>query len=305
MMRWLMAVMALTVALWPFAACPVSDGDACSSISNVDGAACCSVDTIDMWAIPHVSAAHVRTEPRHGAEMSTQALMGWPVKVIERLPSGWSQVELPDGYRGYIIDNSLTFVGSDSIALWLDAPRIITVNVFPIMAYDSTGNAVTDIVQGDIAVSLSCDTISTLIQLPDGRQAFLPRQACIPVEAWERQSPNATRILTTARALMGVPYLWGGLTAKGMDCSGLTRLAYLAEGIMLPRDASQQALVGTEVDQDSVAPADLIFFASEKTGRINHVALYAGSDTMLESAGRVRLSPVPWSRVVGIRRVLP
>ena len=61
------------------------------------------------WAIPHISAAHVRTEPRHGAEMSTQALMGWPIAVLERLPDGWSYVELPDGYRGYVIDNSLYF----------------------------------------------------------------------------------------------------------------------------------------------------------------------------------------------------
>ena len=256
------------------------------------------------WAIPHISAAHVRTEPRHGAEMSTQALMGWPVRVLDRLPEGWSHVELPDGYRGYIIDNSLTFMPSDSLALWVKSPRVIATNVIPVMATDDSGCAVTDIVQGDIAVALACDTLNTFIELPDGRRAFLQSSMCETVETWRCSVADREKILSTASALTGVPYLWGGLTAKGMDCSGLTRLAYLAEGIMLPRDASQQALAGEEIDRDSVAPADLLFFASEKTGRIHPVALYAGHDTMIEAAGRVRLSPVPWPRVVHIRRIL-
>lgn len=305
MLWWRIPVVSLGVALGAFVAYPASDGDNLPSHSSLAGYTVCQVDTADLWAIPHVSAAHVRTEPRHGAEMSTQALMGWPVRVLARIPSGWSHVELPDGYRGYIIDNSLTFVAADSLGVWLDAPRMIAMNVLPLMACDSAGNAVADIVQGDIAVAVSCDNATMLMKLPDGRRALIPKEACVPVETWERHSSDATRIVDTARALMGVPYLWGGLTAKGMDCSGLTRLAYLAEGIMLPRDASQQALVGREVDRDSVACADLIFFASEKTGRINHVALYVGQDTMIESAGRVRLSTVPWQRVATIRRVLP
>lgn len=264
----------------------------------VDPAATC-------WAIPHVSAAHVRTEPRHGAEMSTQALMGWPVRVVQRLPEeGWSYVELPDGYRGYVIDNSLTFVGDAGLRQWLDAPRVIAIDVLPLMACDSLGDAVADFVQGDIAAMLARDSLTTLVRLPDGRQALLPSAACVPVDEWQRQEPQAERILATARALMGVPYLWGGLTAKGMDCSGLTRLAYLAEGILLPRDASQQALAGVEVGRDSVAVADLLFFASATTGRINHVALYAGGDMMIECAGRVRLVAVDWPRVVAVRRML-
>ena len=256
------------------------------------------------WAIPHISAAHVRTEPRHGAEMSTQALMGWPVVVLERLANGWSRVELPDGYQGYIIDNSLTFLPSDSIALWNAAPRIIATNVLPYMACDSAGVAVSDIVQGDILIGVSCDSINTGVMLPDGRNAIIPSSMCASVDIWERNVASTGRVLDTARSLFGAPYLWGGVTAKGMDCSGLTRLAYLAEGIMLPRDASQQALAGNEVRPEDVADGDLLFFASETTGRINHVALYAGNDMMIEAAGRVRLSAVPWPKVVSIRRVI-
>ncbi len=292
------------------------------------------------WAVPHISAAHVRTEPRHGSEMSTQALMGWPVKVLERI-DGWSYVELPDGYQGYVIDNSLTFMPSDSVAAcWRESQsRVIAINLLPMMACDSVGMPVTDIVQGDILIALDRDDRYTSVQLPDGRTAMLPSSACKPVEEWHRNKPDTDRILAVAKGLIGVPYLWGGLTAKGMDCSGLTRMAYLAEGIMLPRDASQQVTAGIPVswpvasdssaiseatlkeqcvDEEShsgivaegveaianLAPADLLFFASETTGRINHVALYAGDSMMLEAAGRVMLSPVPWSRVVAVRRII-
>lgn len=230
--------------------------------------------------------------------------MGWPIAVLERLPDGWSYVELPDGYRGYVIDNSLTFVPSDSIAYWNEAPRVIATNVLPYMAYDSTGVAVSDIVQGDILIGVSCDSINTDVMLPDGRRAIIPSSICVAVDRWERNVAFAERVLDTARSLIGIPYLWGGVTAKGMDCSGLTRLAYLSEGIMLPRDASQQALAGIEIQPEDVADGDLLFFASEKTGRINHVALYAGNDMMIESAGRVRLSAVQWAKVVSIRRVI-
>lgn len=68
------------------------------------------------WALPHISVAHVRTEPRHGAEMSTQALMGTPLRVVNKTDNGWMEIEMPDGYRGYIISNSLTFLDDDAMA---------------------------------------------------------------------------------------------------------------------------------------------------------------------------------------------
>jgi len=60
----------------------------------------------------------------------------------------------------------------------------------------------------------------------------------------------------------------------------------------------------TEADSSALVAADLLFFASETTGRINHVALYVGNGTMLECAGRVRLSPIPWERVALVRRIV-
>ena len=73
----------------------------------------------------------------------------------------------------------LLFVPSDSIAYWNEAPRVIATNVLPYMACDSTGVPVSDIVQGDILIGVSCDGINTNVMLPDGRRAIIPSSMCV------------------------------------------------------------------------------------------------------------------------------
>jgi cell wall-associated NlpC family hydrolase len=106
----------------------------------------------------------------------------------------------------------------------------------------------------------------------------------------EFPAPDAThridQIIATAKLMLGTPYVWGGRTTQGVDCSGITGSAYQTAGIILPRDADQQALCGTLVatrnNRAALAPGDLLFFISNR-GQIHHVALYLGKDQFLEA----------------------
>ncbi len=260
------------------------------------------------WALPVISVANVRDTTRHGSEMTTQVLMGTPLKVTQRMDCGWSAVITPEGYTGYIIDNSLTFLDEGCMDSWRKSPRLAVTSSYEIKAYSSPdikSEPVTDLVPGDIVVDARiCKKGFFKIELPDGRNGWVREDCVAPLETLNNGNV-AEKVLESAVACMGTPYMWGGLSVKGMDCSGLTKLAYLSAGIIIQRDSSQQAFVGTTVDMDSLKKADLIFFGNPQTGRINHVAVYEGDGYCIESAGRVKRSlPESAGQIITARRYI-
>jgi probable lipoprotein NlpC len=83
----------------------------------------------------------------------------------------------------------------------------------------------------------------------------------------------AKKVIEEARDYLGVPYRFGGMSRKGMDCSGLMVLAYRAAGVELPRTSSLQSTTGKRLKKSQVRPGDLLFFDSNMNGKINHVGL--------------------------------
>jgi hypothetical protein len=88
-------------------------------------------------------------------------------------------------------------------------------------------------------------------------------------------------IIESIEVFLGTPYLWGGISSRGIDCSGLVYMAYRHNGILLPRDADQQYLQGESVSSPYLQPGDLLFYGNGETA--THVAIYAGDGWMLES----------------------
>ena len=101
-------------------------------------------------------------------------------------------------------------------------------------------------------------------------------------------------IIATAMKLKGVPYLWGGMTPKGVDCSGLVRWSYLMNGILLPRNASQMVHCGDPVSLDALQRGDLVFFGTPakdgKPQRVTHVGIYLGDNHIIHSSHLVRVN---------------
>jgi cell wall-associated NlpC family hydrolase len=140
-----------------------------------------------------------------------------------------------------------------------------------------------------------------LIRTGDGYLGHIDAAAVRTVDAGEfgrilrnATSPEADPIIEQAvahaQSWLGTPYLWGGRSQEGVDCSGLTQTAYAAAGVHLPRDSDQQALVGrlvaTRYHTAGLVRGDLLFFLSPRTGRVNHVALYLGNNDLVESVGQ-------------------
>lgn len=247
------------------------------------------------WALVTISVACLRGEPRSGAELVSQAIMGTPVKVLE-CDGGMSRVQTPDGYIAYVTDSSLQFLSADGFAAWKKARRVVvTANLS--MAYEKPEEnidaAVSDLLLGNILEYKGETAGFVQVSLPDGRTGYVKETDVKEFSEWAEQNFDMPTIERSARRMMGTPYLWGGMSAKMADCSGFVRTAYFSNGIILQRDASQQALTGKKIDpkkwRTEAEPGDLIFIGT-KSEKVTHVAMYIGNGKYIHSSGRVKIN---------------
>lgn len=271
------------------------------------------------WALPKVSVAIIRDQPRHGAEQVSQVVMGTPLKITEKGKEWW-KVETPEGYTGYIRNNTLQGLDEAKMADWRKSPRAVVTTDATVYAIESPSTApdvtrVTDLVNGSILEIVPDDERDghSAVRLPDGRKGYVATSLLTPIDRWASQEWNPAEMPVYAARMMGAPYVWGGTSSKGMDCSGLTQICAYRQGVMLPRDASQQVKVGIPVDKSRPADflaGDLLFFGNVKTGRITHVAISRGGPTYIHSSARVRVSSLDKSSplyedpgLIAVRRI--
>jgi cell wall-associated NlpC family hydrolase len=252
------------------------------------------------YGIINLSVANLRTKPDHQTEMATQALLGTPIKILKK-EKGWYLVQTPDEYISWVDGTGLFRVNYDSLAEWLNSEKIIYTNDFGFSytAPDKSSERVSDLVIGDLLKYSGEEKGFCKVIYPDGKTAFIKSEECGPFNDWlDEVNPTAENIIKTAKSFMGIPYLWGGTSIKGMDCSGFTKMAFYLNGVVLPRDASQQVHTGEPVDTEerleNLQPGDLLFFGRKGTNtskeRITHVAIYIGDGDYIHASGKVRIN---------------
>jgi cell wall-associated NlpC family hydrolase len=242
----------------------------------------------NVYGIVKASVANIRGEAKHSAELVTQAILGTPLKVW-RKQGGWYLVQTPDEYLGWVETGAFAAKTAAEMQAWRQSNRLIFMGDHA-LCYAQEGDTapLSDIVAGSI---LEWDAAADRLRFPDGRTTQLPEGPWLSLPDWaNRGAIDQDSLLHTAFRYGGRPYLWGGTSGKGLDCSGFTRSVYYLHGAIIPRDASQQALAGTEVPLDEPLSAlqagDFLFFGTlrdDGSKRITHVGIYVGDGQFIHS----------------------
>lgn len=230
-----------------------------------------------------VGVADVRRDPDATSEQVTQALLGASAIPLETSPNGWTRIRLVD-YEGWIRDEQLA-------APARSAARVAVVTATHTPLYTSWRGKASDeevfatTILPVAAAGQRAQSGRVRVALPGGRTGWVDAAA---VDQRPADDPFPTRgpetAVALARQLLGVPYLWGGVSQRGIDCSGLAQLAYRAAGAIIPRDADQQYEgMPFVVDRSSVRLGDLVFFASN--GAVTHVGIALDNMTLLHASG--------------------
>lgn len=254
-----------------------------------------------LYAIVNVSVADVRTQNRYTSGMATQTMLGTPVKILEK--DNWFFIQMPDSYHGWIHGRQIEPMNKQQYNEWLAAPKIIFTKHYG-FAYtdpDLHGETVSDLVSGNVLRLIGIEGDYFKVSYPDKRIGYVLREESKEYATWlNSREPSADNFIKVANSMKGIPYVWGGTSAKGVDCSGLISTVMKLHGLLILRDASQQATVGLPVDISSgyknLKEGDLMFFgkaedrSKNQKENIRHVGFYLGNNKFIHASDYTRVS---------------
>ena len=251
------------------------------------------------FGIVGISVANLRDEPKHSAQLVTQATLGTPVKVLKKEDS-WYFIQVPDGYLAWVDAGGVDLKTQVELDEWKASEKLIFTEQYGKSFSEARENStpVSDLVLGNILELKTENGNFYEVVYPDGRTAFIPTKSSAKYADWIKTEKPAEKLISTAQNLMGLPYLWGGTSAKGVDCSGYTKTVYFMNGYIIPRDASQQVREGILIDStknfSNLEKGDLLFFgrpATDSTSeRVVHVGMWIGNNEFIHSSGDVHIS---------------
>lgn len=285
-------------------------------------------------AVTALSENMMRAEPDYESALETQSLMGTVVEIIGE-EGYWRQVVTPEPYTAWCTNLGLVEMTAEQINEYKAAPKYICTAFHSTVYAEPSRRAqrISDLSMGNLLrvvfiQTKKGDRISEVkgwkeVRLPDGRTGWTSAADVKEFDKWaENPKPSEKDIINTAKQFLGTPYLWGGASSKGLDCSGLVRLSWFMNGYLLPRNASQQVHLGREIiveadhgiGKDSeqfhdemqkrilnLKPGDLVFFGNPETRWkkevITHVGIYIGDGEIIHASHMIRInSLIPGSR---------
>ena len=248
------------------------------------------------------STIQLQKAPDFAAEWGTQALMGTPVRVIKKASGGWLLIQNFDGYFGYTPAGNVVRKTREEYNAWLESKRLVFLPSFGFIysAPDGDSQTISDLTAGCVLVWKDEETTDDFyrVETPDGRQGWVLKRETQEWNDWlSTRELNADNLIASARRLLGAPYVWGGTSPKGVDCSGLVSVAFRLNGYNILRDVSQIQREGIDVDLSqgwqNFQPGDLLIFGKKRANgstHWRHTAIYIGNGRFIQSASGVRES---------------
>ncbi len=259
---------------------------------------------VNNYAVVNNSVANIRSKAKHSGELATQAILGTGLKVL-KIVGDFYLVQTPDAYISWVDHGGVTLMAKNEYLKWVNSQKVIYTKPFGYVYQNPKDdfNKLSDIVLGAQLVLLKDDGEYYEVQYPDNRRGYIKKSEAAYYNNWlEELNPSGELMELYAREFLGAPYLWGGTSTKGMDCSGFTKTVFLMNGLIIPRDASQQIYAGKDVDPNlnfkELKKGDLLFFGKKATDstkqKVTHVAIWLGNGKgeFIHASKRVRLSSI-------------
>jgi hypothetical protein len=228
-------------------------------------------------------AANMHSAPNVDADVVSQAIYGTNIEILEQR-NNWARVRTPDEYTGWMYKASL----------WVsEKPYATTGTVAQVTSLFASVYRETDVMKHQPIVTVPFETRLEVVRdtkagdapwlevrLPDNHTAWI--QATDVTIRTEKLSIPET--IALAKRFLGFPYLWGGTSSFGFDCSGFTQMLYRQRGVSLPRDADMQALASVlvPVEKNKLRPGDLLFFGSSPQ-KVTHAGMYVGNGEFISA----------------------
>jgi cell wall-associated NlpC family hydrolase len=233
--------------------------------------------------------------PQADKDVVSQALLGQVVAVLESR-DGFARVETPDHYRGWMPAGALFEYADAKAPRYAVRGPVAEVTALMANLYrDADVSTARPKAQAPLGVRLEVLKPAPdparrwiTVRLPSGETAFVQSGDVRVLDAAApRTRGSEADLVATARRFAGVPYLWGGMSAHGLDCSGLTSRVYAVNGVLLPRDADMQFddPHARPVERALLRPGDLVFFGQKK---ITHVGMYVGEGRFINATTHTR-----------------
>ena len=250
------------------------------------------------YGIINNSVANLRKNPSHSSELVSQTILGTGVSILKK-KGEWYLIQTPDKYISWIDHGGIVAMSKEKYDNYFASDVGVFTRPYG-FSYETKkkNKVVSDLVLGSVLKIVEIRSKHTKYEYPDGRKAWIENRLMNSISSIRGMNYSIQNLLENAHSLIGVPYLWGGTSSKGFDCSGYTKSVYLMNGYILPRDASQQVKEGILVDNSRnwnlLEAGDLMFFGYYKDDklRIDHVSIWLGDGYFIQSSKNVRISSV-------------